>query len=189
MFKTLRANQVIAIILFILSIGYTFYAFQIPIYPIPRPVDADLFPKVLGFTMLFLSVLLFFEKDKGDIPQEETEDETQETKDLGKDGEDSVSDKTEENVTTPTQDQSESWWMHPKVQVVVTITGVLLYIFLLELAGFVLTTMLFIFLMTLYYGYRKHLINFIVAISVSIGFYFILTRALGVFLPPGFLPF
>ncbi|WP_018922105.1 tripartite tricarboxylate transporter TctB family protein [Salsuginibacillus kocurii] len=175
--KRLRTNQIIALILFLFSCLYLFQAFQIPQYALPRPVDSDLFPKLLGFSMLVLSVALFFERDKTDEKDEEQASESSR-------GEAGSGDDTE-SESTP----AEPFWSRPGTQVVVTASAVGLYILLLEVVGFVLTTLVFIFGMTLFYGYRRHLINGIVAATVSFGFYFILTRGLGVYLPPGLLPF
>ncbi|MCD8513499.1 MAG: hypothetical protein LRY63_09295 [Nitrincola sp.] len=59
----LNINQLLAIILFVFSLGYLWMAFQIPVFPIPRPVDSDAFPKMLGACLLILSVFLFLEKE------------------------------------------------------------------------------------------------------------------------------
>lgn len=164
--KALRTNQVIAIILFVFSIAYLVVAFQIPDYALPRPVDSDLFPKVLGFLMMILSVGLFFERDQVDEREQ-------------------LRAKEEEKV----EEQKLPFWSRPNVQIVVTVVAVGAYILLLERAGFVLTTLAFVFGMTWFYGYRRHGVNLAVAGVMGFGFYFILTRGLGVYLPPGLLPF
>lgn len=65
------ANRVLAVLIAVLSLAYLYAAFQIPTFPIPRPIDSDAFPKVLGVVMLGLSVWLFFERDAPDdgVPQ------------------------------------------------------------------------------------------------------------------------
>ncbi len=55
----LGANQVLAIVLAVFAVWYLTEAFQIRRFPLPRPIDSDLFPKVLGFLLLGLSGLLF----------------------------------------------------------------------------------------------------------------------------------
>ncbi|BBI64935.1 hypothetical protein HSBAA_62410 [Vreelandella sulfidaeris] len=55
----LNTNQWLALVFAVLAAGYIAMAWQIPIFPLPRPVDSDLFPKVLGFSLLILSVFLF----------------------------------------------------------------------------------------------------------------------------------
>jgi len=59
----MSANRLLALVTGVLSLVYLYGAFQIPIFPIPRPVDSDAFPKLLGVLMLGLSVWLYFEKD------------------------------------------------------------------------------------------------------------------------------
>ena len=67
----LNTNQVLGLIIALVAVGYLVMAFQIPSFPLPRPIDSDLFPKVLGFTLLGLAVLLFLEKPKDqDVPDE-----------------------------------------------------------------------------------------------------------------------
>ncbi len=58
----MTANRLLALVTGILSLAYLYSAFHIPVFPIPRPVDSDAFPKLLGVLMLGLSVWLFFEK-------------------------------------------------------------------------------------------------------------------------------
>ncbi|MFD2638636.1 tripartite tricarboxylate transporter TctB family protein [Piscibacillus salipiscarius] len=60
MFK--GVNRKIGLILFLLSAGYLYMAHQLPTYPY-IPVDADAIPKALGWTLLVLSIALFFSKD------------------------------------------------------------------------------------------------------------------------------
>lgn len=63
--KALNANRVLGVLIAALSLAYLYAAYQIPTFPIPRPIDSDAFPKVLGFVMLGLSVWLFFERPDG----------------------------------------------------------------------------------------------------------------------------
>ncbi len=59
--KTFNANRVLGALIAVLSLVYLYAAYQIPTFPIPRPIDSDAFPKVLGFVMIGLAVWLFFE--------------------------------------------------------------------------------------------------------------------------------
>ncbi|WP_344953803.1 tripartite tricarboxylate transporter TctB family protein [Zobellella aerophila] len=70
--QKLNLNQRLAIIIGLLAAGYVWMAFHIPTFPLPRPVDSELFPKVLGLSLLILAVLLFFEKT-GQPVEEETQ--------------------------------------------------------------------------------------------------------------------
>lgn len=64
-----------------------------------------------------------------------------------------------------------------------------LYIALLEIIGFIVTTMLFLFLCSLFLGYKKHVVNAIVSLIFPILIYFLFTDFLQVSLPTGILPF
>ncbi|WP_059103268.1 tripartite tricarboxylate transporter TctB family protein [Shouchella shacheensis] len=64
-----------------------------------------------------------------------------------------------------------------------------LYIFLLEILGFLLTSIAFIFLCTWVLGYKKLLRNAIVSISVPLSLYILFTQLLSIRLPTGILPF
>ncbi|APC49220.1 tripartite tricarboxylate transporter TctB family protein [Virgibacillus halodenitrificans] len=66
---------------------------------------------------------------------------------------------------------------------------VFLYITLLEILGFVVTTAIFIFFCSLFLGYRKHITNLIVAILFPLFMYITFTQFLKISLPPGILPF
>lgn len=55
-------NQKIALILIAITIFYLIMSYRLPTYPY-IPVDADAIPKVLGWLLLGLAIILFFSKD------------------------------------------------------------------------------------------------------------------------------
>ncbi|MEH7235598.1 tripartite tricarboxylate transporter TctB family protein [Bacillus sp. JJ1562] len=55
-------NKKISLVLTLVSIGYLVLAFSLPAYPYV-PVDSDAVPITLGFILLFLAILLYFQKD------------------------------------------------------------------------------------------------------------------------------
>ncbi|MEW9108282.1 tripartite tricarboxylate transporter TctB family protein [Cytobacillus gottheilii] len=61
-------HRKIALVLIVFSFLYLLMSYQLPEYPYAI-IDADFVPKILGFLLLFLSVLLFLSKQK------ETEEE------------------------------------------------------------------------------------------------------------------
>lgn len=61
-------HRKIALVLIAFSLLYLLLSYQLPKYPYAI-IDADFVPKILGFLLLFLSVLLFLSKKK------ETEEE------------------------------------------------------------------------------------------------------------------
>ena len=158
--KSMNANKIISVIIALISIAYIWMAYQIPQFPIPRPVDSDLFPKVLGFSLLILSILLFFDKTGiSDAPAE-----------------------TVEGDRLP-------WYRRPTMKVVVTSVAIAAYALLLVPVGFVLASLSLCFGLALYYGYRNHLVNFVSSFGVVIVLYLMMTRVMEVYLPKGIIPF
>ncbi|KMK78011.1 tripartite tricarboxylate transporter TctB family protein [Alkalihalobacillus pseudalcaliphilus] len=58
----INVNKGLSLALFVIASIYLIMAFQLPEY-IFVPVDADLVPKLLGFSLLVLSIIFFFSKD------------------------------------------------------------------------------------------------------------------------------
>ena len=157
----LNSNQIIALLLALFSVGYLAMAWQIPQFPLPRPIDSDLFPKVLGFTLLGLAVLLFFEAPAAGEPQPDS---------------DAV-------------EPREPLLLRPWSRVVVTAIALAAYALLLVPVGFVLASAVLCFGLGRYYGYRRHTINLATSLGVVLTLYLTLTRVMGVYLPTGLLPF
>lgn len=174
-------NRIIAIILFVFSLWYVYLAFQIPQFSIPRPIDSDLFPKVLGLTMMLLSAFLFFEKKGTDI--DETLSDTDETLS----DTDNVTDETE--VKSDYDGMPTTFYKKPWFQVGFTLFAISLYIMMFVRMGFILSTTLFIMIMTYFYGYRNHPVVVLTAILVPLILYFGLSSGLSIRLPKGWLPF
>ncbi|MFC4321498.1 tripartite tricarboxylate transporter TctB family protein [Litchfieldia salsa] len=65
---------------------------------------------------------------------------------------------------------------------------ILMYIFLLEIIGFVIMTTLFIFFCSWFLGYKNFKVNSIVSIGFSITLYFLFSYLLQINLPSGILP-
>lgn len=157
------ANQLLGIILLAFSLGYIWMAFQIPVFPIPRPVDSDAFPKILGLGLLILSIVLFFEKQpdsKIDFP------------DASEPG-------PEESVFTK----------RPAVQVMGTSVAVLVYALSIEPLGFLLSSILLGFGLANWFGYREHWINLLTNGGVVLALYLLMNKVMGIYLPQGVLPF
>ena len=156
----LNSNQVIALLLALVSAGYLAMAWQIPTFPLPRPIDSDLFPKVLGFTLLGLSILLYLEKPQAkDMPE-----------------------------ALDPQEQEQPLLLRPWSRVAVTSAALAVYALLLVPLGFVLSSVALVFGLAAYYGYRRHWINLATALGVVLALYLTMTRLMGVYLPTGVLP-
>lgn len=70
-------NQKISIFLILFASGYLYLTYNLKEYPYV-PVDSDLVPKLLGYLLIGLAVLLFFDKSS------ETEEEKEKRKVPGK---------------------------------------------------------------------------------------------------------
>ncbi|MFB9147850.1 tripartite tricarboxylate transporter TctB family protein [Halomonas alkalicola] len=157
----LNSNQIIALLLALLSVGYLAMAWQIPAFPLPRPIDSDLFPKVLGFTLLGLAVLLFLEAPAAGEPQPDGD----------------------------AAEPRGPLLLRPWSRVVVTAIALAAYALLLVPVGFVLASTALCFGLGAYYGYRRHAVNLATSLGVVLTLYLTLTRVMGVYLPTGLLPF
>ncbi|XUO82742.1 tripartite tricarboxylate transporter TctB family protein [Halomonas sp. KM007] len=157
----LNTNQWLALVLALLAAAYLAIAWQIPTFPLPRPVDSDLFPKVLGITLLLLAGLLFFEKP---VPL-------------------AGADEIDEEAT------NGPLLFTPWARVVITAVAIAAYAFLLVPLGFVLASTLLCTGLTAYYGYRRHGINLAASLGVVLALYLTMTRVMDVYLPTGLLPF
>lgn len=157
----LNINQWLALVLALFAAAYLAVAWQIPSFPLPRPVDSDLFPKVLGAALLLLSLFLFFEKPSAIAGADEIDEEATQGPLL----------------------------LTPWARVVVTALAIAAYALLLVPLGFVLASSLLCVGLTAYYGYRRHGVNLITSLGVVLALYLTMTRVMDVYLPTGILPF
>lgn len=157
----LNTNQWLAVVLALFAAAYLAMAWQVPTFPLPRPVDSDLFPKVLGAALLLLAVFLFFEKPSAIAGAEEIDQEASHGPLL----------------------------LTPWARVIVTSLAIAAYALLLVPLGFVLASTLLCVGLTAYYGYRRHTINIATSLGVVLALYLTMTRVMDVYLPTGVLPF
>lgn len=156
----LNTNQIIALIVALFSAGYLVMAFQIPTFPLPRPIDSDIFPKVLGFLLLGLAVWLFLEKPKAqDIPDEPSPEAL-----------------------------NQPLLLRPWSRVVITSLAIIAYSLLMVPIGFVVASTALSFGLGWYYGYRRHGVNMATSLGVVLALYLTMTRIMDVYLPTGILP-
>ena len=157
----LNINQWLAVVLALFAAAYLAMAWQVPTFPLPRPVDSDLFPKVLGVALLLLAVLLFFEKPGAIAGADEIDKEAPQGPLL----------------------------LTPWARVVVTSLAIVAYALLLVPLGFVLASTLLCVGLTAYYGYRRLTVNIATSLGVVLALYLTMTRVMDVYLPTGVLPF
>lgn len=161
----MNANRIIAIIVAIFAVAYLVVAYDIRQFPIPRPIDSDVVPKVLGYLMLGLAAVLFFERPAAKDPEDAAHPAPA--------------------AAPPVAPLFERPW----VQVALTILGVAAYAALLRPFGFVIASALLVGGLAALYGYRAWTINGVVSIAVPLFLYLALTRGMAVNLPRGPLPF
>lgn len=90
----------------------------------------------------------------------------------------------------PDEDKKEDEVSKSELPVLLTVTAmVLMYIFLLEILGFVIVTILFIFFCSWFLGYRHFKVNAAVSVLFPVTVYYIFNYLLQIRLPNGLLPF
>ncbi len=161
--RTHRANQILAVVIAVFAAWYLYEAFQIRRFPLPRPIDSDLFPKVLGFLLLGLAGLLFFVRE-------------------------AIDEAAMEAAPTAADEPENPFWRRPWTRIVVTAVAVGIYAAALQPLGFVLASFLLVAGLTVYYGYRNHLMTVATAVAIPLLFYLVLTRLMTINLPAGLLP-
>ncbi|WP_370551120.1 tripartite tricarboxylate transporter TctB family protein [Halobacillus sp. GSS1] len=93
--------------------------------------------------------------------------------------------------SSETEEEKEKRQVPKKEMLVLLAVGgmIFLYIFLLELLGFVLSSMLFIFACSWFLGYRKLVTTILVAVLFPLIMYLSFNYLLQIRLPQGVLPF
>lgn len=92
------------------------------------------------------------------------------------------------DTETPEQKEKRNIPKNDVFMLIGTFLMILVYIFFLEILGFILVSIIFIFLCSLFLGYKKHATNAIVAVLFPVTLYLIFTQLLGISLPSGILP-
>lgn len=121
-------------------------------------LDSDVFPKLLGYLMVILSILLFFEKQPSKMQAEEEEEEA-------------------------SYIQGGFWTKYKWV--IITLAAMLVYIISLSILGFIISTIIFMLVMPLLYGYKKYVTIILVAVLFTLATYFLLETYLEISLPAG----
>lgn len=82
-----------------------------------------------------------------------------------------------------------TWWQRPAMQVIATSLAIIVYAFALRPLGFVVASVALGFGLSCLYGYPRWVVSLIVSFSVVVALYLTMTKALGIYLPTGILPF
>ncbi|KOX12565.1 hypothetical protein ADL05_21840 [Nocardiopsis sp. NRRL B-16309] len=178
----------------VFAIGYLALAFQMPDYTaVSVPVQPSTLPRWLGVALLVLAVLLFFQRR----PPEETAPEPASGSAGSGSGdgpgiEGAEAAETAEEPAVQAQEGGEPRLGRlddPRLEIGLFVGALVAYIAVFELLGFILSTALYLGSMTWYLGYRRHLVNAVVALTLPFAFYAGMTWGLDVTLPSGPLPF
>lgn len=141
----------------ILGVFYLANALMIKKASIGNPIAPKVFPVALGLMMVILSIVLIVKEGK-------------EKKATG-----------EKFSFDMKLDQSSK-------QIAITSAACIFYALIFNKLGFVISTVIFLeIILTLFNSIQKYKINTIVALSFSIGIYFVFSSLLGIILPP--MPF
>lgn len=157
---TISKDKIGALIYFIFSVCYGYYAYEIPLYP---GEEFDVFtsqtmPLIYAVASIIISVLALILSIINDIKTKETKETSNETPQYDKTG-----------------------WIR-------CFTLLLLMVFYgatLELLGFILSTILFLIMGYLILGERRPKILIIASVPVVIVFWAIMTQLLGIYLSSG----
>ncbi|MDT0328416.1 tripartite tricarboxylate transporter TctB family protein [Nocardiopsis lambiniae] len=179
----------VAIALF--AIGYLVLAFQMPDYTaVNVPVQPSTLPRWLGVVLLVLAVLLFFQRPQVDGGPEAapTEGAAEGAAGASADAE-TVDTSTEVSADTSKGEARLGRFEDTRLEIGLFVAALVAYVALFEFLGFILATALYLGSMTWYLGYRRHLVNAVVAIALPFTLYAGMTWGLNVALPNGLLPF
>lgn len=178
MIGTRSASRWVAAGLAVFSIGYLVVAHQIPEFAVGVSVQPGTFPTSLGVLMLVLSVALFWQRpartgsgpaaaaSSGAEPREEP-----------------TAAAVRSTPRTGLGRMANAQW-----EVLVVLASMVGYVSLLRPLGFALVTAAYLAVMTWYFGYRRHLINAVVAVAIATALQVGLGYGLGISLPTGPLP-
>ncbi|MFI6576346.1 tripartite tricarboxylate transporter TctB family protein [Nocardiopsis sp. NPDC050513] len=184
-------NRTVAIALTVFAIGYLVLAFQVPEYTaVSVPVQPGTLPRWLGVVMLVLAVLLFFQRDQA-ADEDETDGESGASgaAEAGPGGSDADSGAGTDGSASAAEPLKLGRLKDPRLEVGLFVAAIVAYVALFEPLGFILSTALYLGAMTVYLGYRRHVVTAVVSVGLPLGLYLAMSEGLGVVLPSGPLPF
>ena len=183
-------NRTTAAVIALFAVGYLLLAFQVPEYTaVNVPVQPGTLPRWLGFVLLILAVLLFFQRGSRPTVQQEAGEDAKDS--------DQVSGQSAEEkrilgtgaATGTAEPLRLGRLKDPRLEIGLFVAALCAYVALFEPLGFVLSTALYLGSMTFYLGYRRHLVTVAVAVLLPLALYLGMSSGLGVILPSGPLPF
>ncbi|WP_306367741.1 tripartite tricarboxylate transporter TctB family protein [Nocardiopsis sp. CC223A] len=182
--------RTLGVVIALFAIGYLVLAFQMPDYTaVQVPVQPATLPRWLGAVLLVLAVLLFFQR-----PQADGEPEAAPVAEAAESASGKSTDADADTDADPSADTAKGEarlgrFEDTRLEIGLFVAALAAYAALFEFLGFILATALYLGSMTWYLGYRRHLVNAVVAIALPFALYAGMTWGLDVALPTGLLPF
>ncbi|MDV6012995.1 tripartite tricarboxylate transporter TctB family protein [Haloechinothrix sp. LS1_15] len=170
------SNRTVAVVVALFAGVYLAGAYRLPDFvAVDVPVQPATLPRGLGFVLLGLAVVLFFQRSTPLAEQPEQASE-------GPAGE-----------GTAAAGQAGTGGLGRlgdiRLELGLFAAASAAYVALFTIAGFVLATAAYLAAMVWYLGYRRHLVTALVSIGIPLVTYLGMTEGLGVVLPNGPLPF
>lgn len=172
------SQRTLGVAIGIVALIYLYLATQISEFTaVEVPVQPSTLPKGLGVVLLLLAVVLFFQRGEPKsvaqavVPAAVTARTT-----------------ATEAVAAEPEGQRLGRTGNPAYEIGLFIGSMCAYTFAFERLGFVLATAAYIFGVTWYLGYKRHIVNAVVSVVVPLVLYFSISTGLGVALPTGLLP-
>lgn len=167
----MTADRIIAVVVIAFTLVYCYAAGQIPLLTFGDPIGPRLFPYLIGGLLVLGAILLLFEAR----PSRE-----------GTAG-------VEAPAEQPPEGDRETPNGNKTRQVPLLIAGLaawtFLYILGFERLGYVVSTTIFLFGLTLYFHPRRWLVNSAISLLLPASVYFVFHHLLNVNLPAGLLSF
>lgn len=167
------ADRIIAVAVIAFTAVYCYGAAQIPLLSFGDPIGPRLFPYLIGGLLLLGAIVLLFETR---APSRRAS---------GAEGPATAEPSADGNPESGHEDRAR--------QVPLLIAGILVWTFIyilgFERLGYIISTTIFLFGLTLYFHPRRWLVNSAVSLLLPAAIYFAFDRLLNVNLPAGLLSF
>lgn len=153
------ADRIILGSILVLTGVYFWATAQIPTLEIGDPLGPKAFPRLLGIGLLITAVMLFFEIIKN------------------------------KKIARP-PDTSSPPEAGSTIVVVGAVAATAVFFMSFEFLGYMLSVTIYLLAMTYYFNKKgRWVVNVLISVTYGMASYFIFTKALGVSLPRGLLPF
>lgn len=169
----MTADRIIAVAVIAFTAIYCYGAAQIPLLSFGDPIGPRLFPYLIGGLLLLGAVVLLFETRASSRKASGTEVST------------AAEPATDSNPESGNEDRARQ----VPLLIAAIFVWTIIYILGFERLGYVVSTTIFLFGLTLYFHPRRWLVNIAISLLLPAAIYFAFDRLLNVNLPAGLLSF